>query len=236
MNILKVWSKRFFMTFLFLLALSTTYQSISGVEAQTVASYLVNHEEASQENEDALLSHQKKAIGLSFKFLEKISELTPLISSTEAVASPPQTLEEAFDWTKYPKKQIIATGYTAGIESTGKNPGHPLYGITYSGVKVKRDLYSTIAADLSVFPIGTILFIPNYGYGVVADKGGAIKGNKVDLYYETVEDVYEQWGKQTVDVFVVKLGNGSLTEADLKDLNENETMQVFRQQFMKKES
>lgn len=236
MNILKVWSKRFFMTFLFLLALSTTYQSISGVEAQTVASYLVNHEEASQENEDALLSHQKKAIGLSFKFLEKISELTPLISSTEAVASPPPTLEEAFDWTKYPKKQIIATGYTAGIESTGKNPGHPLYGITYSGVKVKRDLYSTIAADLSVFPIGTILFIPNYGYGVVADKGGAIKGNKVDLYYETVEDVYEQWGKQTVDVFVVELGNGSLTEADLKDLNENETMQVFRQQFMKKES
>ena len=48
---------------------------------------------------------------------------------------------------------------------------------------VKRDLYSTVAADLNVFPIGTILFIPEYGYGVVADKGGAITGNKVDLYY-----------------------------------------------------
>ena len=44
------------------------------------------------------------------------------------------------------------------------------------GVKVKRDLYSTVAADLNVFPIGTILFIPEYGFGVVADKGGAIKG------------------------------------------------------------
>ena len=76
---------------------------------------------------------------------------------------------------------MTATGYTSGIESTGKRPGHPEYGITYSGVKAKRDLYSTIAADLRVFPLGTILFVPGYGYGVVADKGGAIKGNRLDL-------------------------------------------------------
>ncbi|MEH7106245.1 hypothetical protein V7083_00495, partial [Bacillus sp. JJ1764] len=71
----------------------------------------------------------------------------------------------------YPKHNVTATGYTAGAESTGKSQGHPEYGITYSGVKVKRDLFSTIAADLAVYPIGTILFIPEYGYGVVADKG-----------------------------------------------------------------
>nr|MBS9408334.1 hypothetical protein [Streptococcus oralis] len=81
----------------------------------------------------------------------------------------------------YRSIEMTATGYTSGIESTGKRPGHPEYGITYSGVKVKRDLYSTIAADLRVFPIGTILFVPGYGYGVVADKGGAIKGNRLDL-------------------------------------------------------
>ncbi len=32
---------------------------------------------------------------------------------------------------------MTATGYTSGIESTGKRPGHPEYGITYSGVKAK---------------------------------------------------------------------------------------------------
>ncbi|MCI3987286.1 3D domain-containing protein, partial [Bacillus vallismortis] len=83
-------------------------------------------------------------------------------------------LEEAFDWDEYPVQQVTATGYTAGAESTGKKPGDPLYGLTYSGVKVKRDLYSTVAADPSVFPFGTILFIPNYGLGVVADTGSAI--------------------------------------------------------------
>ena len=79
-------------------------------------------------------------------------------------------------------RKWLQLGYTAGYESTGKKPCYPEFGITYSGVMVKRDLYSTVEADLNVYPIRTILFIPGYGYGVVADKGGAITGNKVDLY------------------------------------------------------
>ncbi|WP_419466047.1 3D domain-containing protein [Alteribacter salitolerans] len=141
---------------------------------------------------------------------------------------PAETLENSRDWTQYPSHSVVATGYTAGVESTGKTEEHPQYGITYSGVKVKRDLYSTIAADPSVFPIGTILYIPGYGFGVVADTGSAIKGNKIDLYYETVDDVYSQWGKQTINVYVVEKGDGRLSEQDLINLNEDEAVQVFR--------
>ena len=100
---------------------------------------------------------------------------------------------------------------------------------------VKRDLYSTVAADLNVFPIGTILFIPDYGFGVVADKGGAIKGNRVDLFFNTVDDVYDQWGKKEIDVYVIEEGNGTLTETDLQVLNEAKSMQVFRQQYINTE-
>ncbi|ATF15320.1 3D domain-containing protein [Brevibacillus sp. HB1.2] len=121
---------------------------------------------------------------------------------------------------QYPKVRVVATGYYAGYESTGKNPSHPSYGITYSGVKVRRDDYSTIAADLRVFPLGTILYIPGYGYGVVADKGGAIRGHKIDLYFETKQDVFSQWGKKSVDVYIVKKGEGKVTEAFLNSLNE----------------
>jgi 3D (Asp-Asp-Asp) domain-containing protein len=156
------------------------------------------------------------------------------VSATASNTTSP-SLEDAFDWTKYPKHTVTATGYTAGIESTGKSKGHPEYGITYSGVKVKRDLFSTVAADLNVFPIGTILFIPGYGYGVVADKGGAIKGNELDLYYETVEDVYKQWGKKQLEVYVVQKGNGKLTEEQLQALNEDKALQVFRQQYISSE-
>ncbi len=115
--------------------------------------------------------------------------------------------------------KVIATGYTAGVESTGKRPGHPGYGITYSGVKVLRGQVSTIAADTKVFPIGTLLYIPGYGYGVVADTGSAIKGNKIDLYFETIKQVYEQWGKRTVHVEVLRRGNGKLSQAWLNDMN-----------------
>ncbi|MEH7179027.1 3D domain-containing protein [Neobacillus vireti] len=203
MNRTKNWIKRLTMTCLFLLALSVTVQSITGIDFTS--------------------------------FIKKIFQLESHAAASQLASETPPPLEEAFDWSKYPKTTVIATGYTAGYESTGKNESHPEYGITYSGVKVKRDLYSTVAADLSVFPIGTILFIPEYGYGVVADKGGAIKGNKVDLYYETVEDVYTNWGKREVDVYIIEQGNGKLTEAQLQALNENKSMQVFRQQYISSE-
>ncbi|MFC0044258.1 3D domain-containing protein [Metabacillus iocasae] len=206
-------TRRILMSILFVGALLTTYESVSGVEAKTVLSFLYNRS-----------VHYWNGMAMYNE-----SQLTTVASLdvNESVT----TLEEAYDWSKYPAHNVLATGYTAGYESTGKQPGHPEYGITYSGVKVKRDLYSTIAADLNVFPIGTILFIPGYGYGVVADKGGAIKGNRLDLYYETVSDVYESWGKKELQVYVVKKGTGTLTEDELTMLNEDKAQQVFRQQL-----
>jgi 3D (Asp-Asp-Asp) domain-containing protein len=117
------------------------------------------------------------------------------------------------------KIEVTATGYYAGPESTGKDEGHPQYGITYSGVKVRKDHVSTIAADPKVLPLGTILFIPGYGYGVVADTGSAIKGNKIDLYFDTKDDVFDLWGKKTLQVAVLKEGEGKVTEQMLDDLN-----------------
>lgn len=120
----------------------------------------------------------------------------------------------------YQKFEVVATGYTAGPESTGKDVGHPQYGITYSGVKVRRAPVSTIAADPDVFPIGSVLYIPDYGYGVVADTGSAIKGHKIDLYFETTEQVYRLWGKKKVHVILMKRGEGKVTEEWLETLNE----------------
>lgn len=114
--------------------------------------------------------------------------------------------------------KVVATGYYAGYESTGKHPGHKAYGITYSGIKVRRGIISTIAADPKVFPIGTIMHIPGYGYGVVADTGSAIKGHKIDLYFNTKNQVYKNWGKKQVNVTVLKLGTGKFSEEMMNEL------------------
>ncbi|WP_397386795.1 3D domain-containing protein [Paenibacillus sp. MMS20-IR301] len=118
--------------------------------------------------------------------------------------------------------KVTATGYTAGYESTGKTAKHPQYGITYSGVKVRRDknTVSTIAADPKVLPLGSILYIPGYGYAVVADTGSAIKGRKIDLYFSTTKQVYKEWGKKTVVVHLIKRGTGKCTESMLKNLSQ----------------
>lgn len=138
----------------------------------------------------------------------------------EALARMKETLFEQRDIKQLDSVEVIATGYTAGKESTGKSPGHPEYGITYSGVKVRKDDFSTIAADPRVFPMGTIMYVPGYGFGVVADTGSAIKGHKIDLYFATRKQVYEEWGKRKVRVYIVRKGEGKLTEAMLNQLNE----------------
>ncbi|TBL70049.1 3D domain-containing protein [Paenibacillus thalictri] len=124
------------------------------------------------------------------------------------------------DLSQYVSIEVVATGYYAGKESTGKTPGHPEYGVTYSGIKVRRDnkAISTIAADPNVFPLGTVLYIPGYGYGIVADTGSMVKGNRIDLYFETKDQIYKEWGKKTVNVFVVKKGEGKVNEAMLNVL------------------
>lgn len=176
----------------------------------------------------ALLSTYLLLSGLSMNDVTKWLFPEKVVLSKEERS----TLATSRDWTKYPAHTVTATGYTAGEESTGKSPDHPAYGITFSGVKVKRDLYSTIAADTSLFPIGSVLFIPEYGFGVVADTGSAIIGDRIDLYYDTVQDVYTEWGKKTLDVYLIQKGDGTLTEEMLHTLNEEESMQVFRQEFM----
>ncbi|KAA9019953.1 3D domain-containing protein [Niallia endozanthoxylica] len=235
MNSLKVVTTRLMMMILFLAALSTTFHSITGVEVKSLVSSI---SEKINENSDRFyLSHSLMSLGAGFQSKTQVVNTAAKENAglTEAAVTKTPALEDAFDWSKYPIKKVVATGYTAGYESTGKDPNHPEYGITYSGVMVKRDLFSTVAADLNIFPIGTILFIPGYGYGVVADKGGAIKGNRVDLYYETVDDVYNNWGKKEIDVYVIEMGDGTLTETDLQLLNEDKAMQVFRQQYIKSE-
>lgn len=218
---IKKYSTRMIMTLLFMGAFFTTFHSITGLDANAL---ITSMDVKGKEDSIALLENGWS----SFQSVKANSN----VSTANAEIT---RIEDQLDLTQYPKRKVVATGYTAGVESTGKGPNHPEYGITYSGVVVKRDLYSTVAADLNVFPIGTILFIPEYGFGVVADKGGAIKGNRVDLFFNTVDDVYAQWGKKELDVYVIEEGNGTLTETDLQVLNEAKSMQVFRQQYFNTE-
>ncbi len=59
----------------------------------------------------------------------------------------------------------------------------------------------TIAADTSIYPYGTVMYIPGYGYGRVEDTGGAVKGQHIDLYRPN-HWFARRWGVQTKTVKV----------------------------------
>ncbi|MDG5788882.1 3D domain-containing protein [Evansella sp. AB-P1] len=225
--------KVFLFTGLLFGAIFTTFTNVSNVSAEQMKQWFLEQDSFWQSRHNTTLyggDLQYRQTRLQNRSLPYESQERHIMSH-ETIEGKPISLEESQDWSQYQAVEVVATGYTAGPESTGKTEDHPLYGITFSGVTVKRDLYSTVAADPSVFPIGTILFIPGYGYGVVADTGSAIKGNKIDLYYETVQEVYDQWGKKSVEVYVIERGDGRLTDQDLMELNEDEAVQVFRRQL-----
>lgn len=224
METVKKASRRLFITVLFVGALLTTLQVISGVGVKDVKAWFEDQHPLTGSQSDPVMGQPKMKTNLHHKKSPvQAVENQVYDGKTETPKS------ETVNWKQYPSKTVTATGYTAGKESTGKSPEHPMYGVTYSGVKVTRNAFSTIAADPSVFPIGSILYIPGYGYGVVADTGSAIKGKAIDLYYETVDDVYNNWGKKKVKVYVLKKGDGQLTKKAMKKLNNQKPMEVFRQ-------
>lgn len=102
---------------------------------------------------------------------------------------------------------VTATAYTAGPESTGKSPGHPMYGITYSGLRVQL---GHIAVDPKVIPLlsnvyieGLDTFSAQYdGKYYATDTGSAIKGNKIDIYFEDVDEALK-FGRRQVKVYVL---------------------------------
>ncbi len=101
--------------------------------------------------------------------------------------------------------QMKATAYTADYASTGKSPGEPEFGITASGTVARKNngSYSSVAVDPRVIPLGTKLYIEGYGYAIAEDTGGAIKGSRLDLFFNSNSEA-ENWGVRWVNVYVIR--------------------------------
>lgn len=101
---------------------------------------------------------------------------------------------------------MIATAYDLSYASTGKLPGQPDYGITASGTKAR---VGAVAVDPKVIPLGTKLYIEyadgtgGYGYATAEDTGSAIKGYRVDLFFNTYQECIE-FGRRRVIVYVLE--------------------------------
>lgn len=89
---------------------------------------------------------------------------------------------------------VEVTAYTLSPGSCGKGAGHPAYGRTATGKNLAGHTLEsarTIAVDPSVIPLGSRVRIhfsnPKWqhlnGVYIAADTGGAIRGNRIDLFF-----------------------------------------------------
>lgn len=96
------------------------------------------------------------------------------------------------------------TAYCACQSCCGKSPDDPWYGITATGTKATQG--RTIAVDPRVIPYGTVLYFEGpdglIGGYVAEDCGGSIKGNRIDLYFDSHEEA-DEWGIRELDIYII---------------------------------
>ena len=88
---------------------------------------------------------------------------------------------------------MIATGYAPFVCGGSRS------GRTATGIKAG---YGTAAVDPRYIPLGTRLYIEGYGYAIAADTGRAIKGNRIDLGYDTYQQA-KRVGMRKVKVYIL---------------------------------
>ncbi|WP_121663202.1 3D domain-containing protein [Metabacillus litoralis] len=91
---------------------------------------------------------------------------------------------------------VTATAYTANCEGCS--------GTTKMGIDLHANPdKKVIAVDPDVIPLGSTVEVEGYGTAIAADTGGAIKGNKIDVFIPSESDAL-QWGKQQVEVKIIE--------------------------------
>lgn len=90
---------------------------------------------------------------------------------------------------------MSATAYTASCNGCS--------GVTATGINLKSNPNAkVVAVDPSVIPLGSKVWVEGYGYAVAGDTGGAIKGNRIDLFVSSKDQAY-RFGRKNVKVRIL---------------------------------
>ncbi|MDM5314422.1 ubiquitin-like domain-containing protein [Fictibacillus sp. b24] len=90
---------------------------------------------------------------------------------------------------------VTSTAYTANCAGCS--------GITATGFNLKTNPNAkVIAVDPNVIPLGSKVYVEGYGYAIASDTGGAIKGNKIDVFFAS-QSRAESWGRKSVKIRII---------------------------------
>lgn len=92
-------------------------------------------------------------------------------------------------------------GSTRTMQATAYSTNEPGMGrYTANGTDLQKNS-RVIAVDPNVIPLGTMVTIEGYGTYVAADTGGAIKGNRIDIHFNSVQECIN-FGRRNVNITI----------------------------------
>ena len=189
---------------------SSTFETEMG--EQDIREYITNPdsgipklvEELKADIANRLSSAQKKYDIVRYK--ANTGTTTPVIIGSKG------ELIGDFDITAYCTCHICCHPYDP--ECTGK-PSHTASGTTPTEGR-------TIAVDPSVIPLGTKVYFNNHTY-VAEDTGGAIKGNRIDLFFNSHQAALA-WGRKTLPVYYSDNSDSNIIEQVTSGFPTNEQL------------
>lgn len=96
--------------------------------------------------------------------------------------------------TKYRRMaSMVATAYAPNTKTAPNSH-------TYLGMKAARGV---VAVDPKVIPLRSRVYIPGYGIAIAGDIGSAIKGNRIDLCFDTYSEA-KRYGRRRVKVYLLE--------------------------------
>lgn len=112
---------------------------------------------------------------------------------------------------KKPVSRLIAMGTLSSVSRGGSRVNFERTVVveatayTHTGYRTASGAYpevGMIAVDPRVIPMGSKVYVEGYGFARAKDTGGAIKGNRIDLFMDNYSNAI-RWGRRTVKVYIV---------------------------------
>ncbi|MFC4023779.1 3D domain-containing protein [Oceanobacillus longus] len=158
---------------------------------------MASKEEKPSEKVETKKSKENKQVKPAVKQEQPKQEAKEVKEEKVEKETPAPVKEEKAEEKKESKTFTVnSTAYTANCAGCS--------GYTATGINLKANPDAkVIAVDPNVIPLGSTVYVEGYGYATAGDTGGAIKGNKIDVFVPTKKEAYS-WGVRTVKVTIVE--------------------------------
>ncbi|MFZ4202339.1 LysM peptidoglycan-binding domain-containing protein [Lysinibacillus sp. NPDC056220] len=153
--------------------------------AKETTTSVTNHKTAMESKPEETVSSTSKTASK-----DRVPEVTaPSTNNTAPKENTPEAIAPPSNTTASKELIVEASAYTASCEGCS--------GITATGINLKTNPHAkVISVDPTVIPLGSKVYVEGYGEAIAGDTGGAINGNRIDVFFPSQQDAINFGVKQ----------------------------------------